>query len=425
MNLLYVAPSYKPAYRAGGPVISVSAVAERIARRGHRVSVFTTTANLDCDLDVPAGVPIDVDGVTVRYFKRHEPLKRFLPFIPYLAKSAGYLYAPGLLRALQEAAPAADIVHTHFPCVYPTVAAARAARLCNVPLLYHQRGAFDPARLGFRPWKKRLYIGLIEKRIMRQAAALIALTEFERLTYRGLCSTTPSCVIPNGVDVREYHTSPTQPLHEIYGFPQHAPVILFLGRLHPQKGAHLLVDAFYRLQGKVPDATLIVAGPDEWGLAGSLSELAPTGTERSRAIFTGPVDGDLKRDLLARADLFCLPSEGEGFSVAVLEALASGTPVLLSPACNFPEVEEAGVGRVVSRDPDAIAAAMAHMLSDRDHLRSMGAAARRFVASRYDWECIVDRLLDLYARVLAQRAAATGGSRSGSFLQAEEVISRR
>jgi glycosyltransferase involved in cell wall biosynthesis len=401
----------------------VSAVAERVARRGHRVSVFTTTANLDCDLDVPADVPIDVDGVTVRYFKRHEPLKRFLPFIPYLAKSAGYLYAPGLRRALREAAPTADIVHTHFPCVYPTFAAARAARLADVPLLYHQRGAFDPARLGFRPWKKRLYIGLIEKGIMQQAAALIALTDFERITYRSLRVTTPSYVIPNGVDIREYRTSSTQPLHEIYGFPQHAPVVLFLGRLHPQKGAHLLLEAFARLHGKVPDATLIVAGPDEWGLAGRLHEMA-TGTERSRGIFTGPVDGDLKRDLLARADLFCLPSEGEGFSVAVLEALASGTPVLLSPACNFPEVEEAGVGRVVSRDPEAIAAAMAHMLSDRDHLRSMGAAARRFVATCYDWECIVDRLLDLYARVLAQRAAAASAFRSDRSPQAEIVSPR-
>ena len=115
MNLLYATPSYKPAYRAGGPVLSVSAVAERLVHRGHRVSVFTTTANLDRDLDVPCGVPVDVDGVTVRYFKRREPAKRFLPFVPYLAKSAGYLYAPGLRHAIEEAAGAADIVHAHFP----------------------------------------------------------------------------------------------------------------------------------------------------------------------------------------------------------------------------------------------------------------------------------------------------------------------
>jgi glycosyltransferase involved in cell wall biosynthesis len=83
------------------------------------------------------------------------------------------------------------------------------------------------------------------------------------------------------------------------------------------------------------------------------------------------------------------------------------------------------VGLVVSRDPEAIAAAIEHMLSDRDHLRSMGAAARRFVASRYDWEYIVDRLLDVYSQVLAQRATATDRPRPNSFLQAEEIISRR
>ena len=201
-----------------------------------------------------------------------------------------------------------------------------------------------------------------------------------------------------------------QPLHELYGFPRNARVVLFLGRLHPQKGAHLLAEAFPRLRGCVSNATLLIAGPDEWGLAGRLQELATAGGDGSGVIFTGPVDGDLKRDLLARADLFCLPSEGEGFSVAVLEALASGTPVLLSPDCHFPEVEAAGAGRVAPRNAPAIAAAIEEMMSDPDRLQSMGVAARRFVASRYDWEGIVDRILDLYRAVLERGTVREGAA---------------
>jgi glycosyltransferase involved in cell wall biosynthesis len=109
------------------------------------------------------------------------------------------------------------------------------------------------------------------------------------------------------------------------------------------------------------------------------------------------VQGEVKAQLLARADLFCLPSNAEGFSIAILEALASSTAVLISPGCHFPEVASAGEGRIAGTDPDHLSIALRELLSDPSTLESMGHAGRRLVSTHFTWDRIADELLDTYA----------------------------
>ena len=396
MRILYTVHGYKPAFRLGGPIESVSSVAEILVRRGHSVTVLTTNSNLDQDLEVPLDQAVDADGVEVWYFQHEEPLKKWLPFLSYLSQSIGFLYAPRMAETLRRLVPRVDLVNTHMPFAYPTYAGARAARHARRPLFYHQRGVFDPERLRFRSLKKNLYIRLIERPIMRQATTLVALTEAEVASYRALGVDTPCRVVPNGVDVRKYRTVAVSPPSVLRGIAPDAPVILFLGRLHPIKGVDRLVEAFSRVVAAFPEAVLVMAGPDEWGLVRRFREdVGGTGLGL-RVVFPGMVSGEEKLDLLARANLFCLPSDGEGFSVAVLEALASATAVLLSPGCHFPEVEAAGAGRVVAPTPTALADALGDLLSDRIRLRAMGERGRDLVATRYSWDAVVDRLEEVY-----------------------------
>ena len=81
-------------------------------------------------------------------------------------------------------------------------------------------------------------------------------------------------------------------------------------------------------------------------------------------IFTGLLTGEDKLAALAAADLFALPAVGEGFSMAVLEAMACGLPVLLTPGCNFPEVVDAGAGMVVAREVPALSEGLRALLTD-------------------------------------------------------------
>lgn len=394
MQLLFAVHGYKPAYRLGGPIHSVSALAEGLARRGHRVIVFATNSNLDQDLDVPTDRPLMVDGVEVWYFQRSAPLKRRASFLPYLAKSVGFLYAPAMAAQLARVVPKVDLVHTHLPFVYPTLAAGRAAIRHRKPLFYHQRGVFDPERLKFRSLKKKLYLSLVERPILLRATTLIALTSAETQSYRRLKLDRPCRVVPNGVHLPESALA-ARSLPE-WGLRDEHKVILFLGRVHPLKGADTLLSAFASIAAQAQDAVLVLAGPDEFGLEQRYRAQVRRLGLADRVVFAGMVTGESKRSLLARADLFCLPSVGEGFSMAALEALAAGVPVLLTPGCHFDEAEQAGAGRIVQRTPAAIAAAMLELLRDAGTLKSMGSAGRELVRSRYSWDSVVDRMLDVY-----------------------------
>lgn len=402
MKILYVSNGYKPAYRLGGTIVAVVATAETMVRKGHEVTVVATTSNNDQELDVPTGVPVDVEGVRVWYFKRREPLQRLLPFIPYLSRSIGFLYAPEMRAALDRIVPEVDLVHISGPFIYPTYAAAHAAMRHDKPLIYSQQGCLAPERLRFRFAKKRLYISAVEKPIMQRAKLLVALTEAERASFRAIGVNTPIAIVPNGAEIPASRPGAAERVQARFGIDPDAPMILFLGRLHPIKGADKILEAFMSIMDELPRAVMMIAGPDEWGLERQWRDRAAPGGDR--VLFPGMIGGDEKADVLARADLFCLPSLAEGFSLAALEALAASTAVMLSPSCNFPEIETAHAGVVVDADADRIAAAMRELLADPAALRAMGEAGRRLVTEHYSWDSITDRLIDLYADALAVKS---------------------
>ncbi|MCX6343540.1 MAG: glycosyltransferase [Armatimonadetes bacterium] len=396
MRILYAALGYKPAYKIGGPVVSVSSTAECLVKKGHEVVVFTSNSNLTEDLDVPTDQPVDVNGVQVWYFKREEYIKRLFSYIPYLSQSVGFLYSPKMRGELERIMPSFDLVHTQCPFVYPTYACANAAFRFGKPLFYQQRGLFGTNHLKRRALKKRLYILLVEGRILHRATTLIALTKEELHAYKALGFDAPCKIVPNGVDVTRYRQHPESSADEKLGIPAGARVILFMGRLNSTKGADILVEAFIDTQKRHPDTVLVIAGPDESNIAESLRSTAIRAGIGPKVLFPGMITGDTKLDLLARADLFCSPSHAEGFSMAILEALASATPVLITPSCNFPEVEAAGAGKVVAEDSKSLAQSLCEMLDMGDSLRTMGDAARNFVARDYTWDCITDQLLEVY-----------------------------
>ncbi len=419
MSILYAVHAYKPAYRVGGPILSVSALAEALVGRGHKVVVFTSNSNLDEDLEVPTNQPVMINGVEAWFFRRTEPLKRLFPFVSYVSKSMGYLYAPALGTVLRRRINEFDLVHTHIPYVYPTHVAGRVGLRAGKPLFYHQRGVYDSERLKFRSVKKRLCIAAIERPIMRRATTLIALTEAERNSYRALGVNTPCRVIPNGIDTHAYYRNPTGEYARLLPIRPGQIVILFLSRLHPIKGPDLLLESFLKIGCQFPKAALVFAGPDEWGLEAQFRERARAAGLADRVIFPGMVSGRLKLDLLARADLFCLPSVGEGFSMAILEALASGTPVMISPRCHFAEIEARSAGWIVERSVDEWADKLSGILREPGKLPKAGEAGLRLVKSCYTWEKVTTQIEDAYREGITRHR--TGGV--GQERTAEEQTS--
>ncbi len=398
---------YKPAFRIGGPIESVSALANGLAARGHEVLVCTTNSNLDEDLDIATDVRHEVGRVGVWYFRRgvgSEAMRRRFPAL----RTGTFLFCPRMRRFLADAIPTVDIVHTHMPFIYPTAVAARIAIQHRRPLFYHQRGVFDPARLSYRPLKKHLYVRFVEQPVLRRATCLVALNEAERASFHQLAPGVWCEVIPNGIDLAQFESGVTAKSPWESRIASDAEVMLFMGRLHATKGVHRLLDAFGRVHARHPKALLVLAGPDEQGMRARLEDAARGLGISNRVLFPGMVTGAEKMALLRRANLFALLSDAEGMSMAVLEALGSGCPVLLSTGCHMPEVEQAGAGRVVSGDPDIVANALDKLLEDPARLKEMGARAKDLVRQRYAWPQVVERIEDAYY------TAVLGGGRDSA-----------
>ncbi|HTV51508.1 MAG TPA: glycosyltransferase, partial [Steroidobacteraceae bacterium] len=179
-------------------------------------------------------------------------------------------------------------------------------------------------------------------------------------------------------------------------FPQlrDRPFLLFLGRIHPKKGCDLLIKAFAAVASRDPELRLVIAGPDSLGSRRKLAHLVRHLGVEQRVIWTGMLRGDAKYGALRSAQAFVLPSHQENFGIAVAEALACGTPVLISNKVNiWREVLESGAGLV---EEDSVTGTTA-MLE-----RWMGATAEQRVAyGRSALECFRHRFhIEAAARTL-------------------------
>jgi len=251
----------------------------------------------------------------------------------------------------------------------------------------------EPWALNNGKWKKRAYLSAVEIPVLRGAIGLRALTKAETIDYRNIGLRNPIKVIPNGIDMPEV----SSPRGFLEAFPHLADrrLVLFLGRIHQKKGIDLLCRAWARLERSVPDAHLVIAGPDDAGTLDGLIELVRKLDISGRVTFTGMLRGPLKWSALAAATLFVLPSHSEGFSMAVLEALGSGLPCLLSFNCHFPEVTEHGCGWEIDADEEQLTSALACALAVAPaEMAEMAQRGRHLIRSRYTWSAIGTSMAD-------------------------------
>jgi glycosyltransferase involved in cell wall biosynthesis len=383
LHIIHIIQTLDPA--AGGPPVVAACLATAQARLGHRVSILAE--------EVAAADKLGGLGDV-----------RVLRAAPVSRRRA--LLGRGAVNELLPAVADHDVVHLHGvwdPLLY---AAARAARIANRPYLVTPHGMLDPWSLAQRRWKKRIALALGWQAMLDRAAALHLLNADEQSLIRNLGIQAPGIVIPNGVNLDDFDPPPEPELFR-RRLPAlgDRPYILFLSRLHYKKGLDYLADAFRQLAKNGSDVHLVVAGPDDGARSDFEQRIAAAGLT-DRVHVPGPIYGPEKLSAVAGAACFVLPSRQEGFSVAILEALACGTPVVVSPECHFPEVAEVGAGEIVPLDAHAIAAALGRVLADAGLRERMGTAGRELVATRFTWPRIAERTIETYAGLIAAGAPA-------------------
>ena len=378
---------YKPAYRLGGPIQSVSNLAEYLVKRGHKVRVFATNSNLDKTLDVETEKAIHINGVEVWYFQ-----EKFIFSKKKSKINFGFFYAPSMLKYIDWATDQADIIHIQIPFIYPGIIASKSALKLGKPYVYSQRGVLDSERLSYKSLKKKLYLYFVERKILKKAKILIALTRYESNSYRKLGLTNLCNIIPNGISIPK---NPKKNIKDKKTF-----TILYLGRIHPLKGVHILLESFLNVASQLPNVKIVIAGPDECGLKEKYKSTVESLNLNSRVLFKGMLQGKMKEKAFLEADLFCLPSSGEGFSMAILEALSYSLPVLISPQCHFSSVVNANCGFVVKSDIKKISGLLIKIFSNSEQLFEMGCNGKNFVENNYSWDIVTNKMLKTYQQAI-------------------------
>ncbi len=389
MKILHVIPSISPL--RGGPSRAVIEMVAALRQEGVDAAILTT------DDHGPGRHP---DLVLGRW-QRHQgvPVLAFRRWSPPVAALREFAISPGLSLWLARHLHRYQLLHIHALFSYPSTSAMAQARWAGVPYILRSIGQLSPWSLAQSRGRKRWLLRLIERRNLEGAAALHFTTTAERDEAAGLGLSPPALVLPLGVRRPGPPPGPPQP-------PGSGGVrFLFLSRLHPKKQLEHLLEACALLQRSRPAARweLWIAGDGEPRYVAALHRQAEALGIGERCRWLGFVQGAAKWQALEEADWYVLPSAAENFGIAAVEALAAGTPVILSPEVAVAaSVLRAGAGLVCASEPEPLAATLERALETPS--LSMRAAALNLAGSDFSWSTIALRLRAAYGQLLSPSA---------------------
>lgn len=383
MRIALVSPYFHP--HIGGVESHVRSLAAELIRRGHEVRVFASRHDELPVKELVGGVPVT-----------RVPLRAFVfqtPMTPRLT--------PELLGERW------DIIHSHSPPPLTSYYAAKASRRSGTPLVHtHHCDPELPSLIG------RAVIWVYHRTLMsytlRRASRIIVYTE----SYAATSSTLwryPTVCIPTGLELSAFgpHVDGSTVRRRL-GL-EGRRVVLFVGRPAAHKGVQTLVEAISLLG---PEVALVLVGPDE--LPGAWRARIEGLGVADRVRVAGRVGPDELPSYYAACDIFALPSVSrlEAFGLVLVEALASGRPVVASDLPGVREVFTPGETGLLTEPFNArdLAEKMGRLFSDETLRRKMGERARRLAQERYSWAVIGGRIEALYREVLDERGSSPAGA---------------
>jgi len=282
---------------------------------------------------------------------------------------------------------AVDLIHNHSLWMMPNVYPGQVAKRWRVPLLVSPHGTLTTWAMRSGSTLKRVFWPLVQKPALDSAACFHASTDHEYADIRRAGFRQPIAVIPWGIDLPDVAPKAS-------ATPR---TLLFLGRLHPVKGLDMLLPAWRAMQARFPEWQLRIVGPDEGGHLAEMRALA-SGLGLERVHFAGPLLGAHKWQAYAEAELFVLPTHSENFGVAVAEALAAGTPAVVTKGAPWEGLEANGCGWWVDIRAEDLAEALSKAMSlSPAALAKMGSLGRDWMARDFSWPRIGAAMAQVYS----------------------------
>ncbi len=340
MRILHVNPTAGLAY--GGPVVWVFEASAVLAEQGVKSVLLTADEPESEDIRLSPMETVGVGPGTMGAFAKCDALPQWI----------------------EDHAKEFDVVVFHAIFTHSAWAGHKAAVRAGLPYVVFTHGMLDPwfnQQYPLKKIKKQLTWRTGPYPLLRDANRVIFTNEPEKRLAAESFSPfeVKPAVIRFGTGAPQFDQSAADSallaaMPELEG----RRYFLYLSRIHPKKGADILVDAYADVLGESDEWRLVVAGPEEPGFGEGVRRRVKDRGLQDRILFPGLVRGDLKWGLLSRAEAFVLPSHQENFGIVIAESLAVGRPVFITPQVNIWEQVEQGGGGLVRPDTREGAAAM-------------------------------------------------------------------
>jgi glycosyltransferase involved in cell wall biosynthesis len=327
----------------------------------------------------------------------NEPLPRFhrlgvetacLP-LPAIRKGKSLPFIPSAILRMRQLLRAKGISLVHVNDADDAAIASLACRLAGIPCIVHMRSEMVP--------------GKFRKLRLQWADLLIAVSEGVReKAIQGGLPPEKVVTVYSGVDLGRARAAAGQgwKIRQEYGISPHTLMVGSVANIAPKKGYDVLIRALAKAGQEINDLTCLIVGADDHGLRKELERLAGSLGLSNRVLFVGFQDDVVP--YLDAMDLFVLASVDEGFGIVLLEAMASGKPVVATTVDGPPEIVEDGLSGLLvpPRDPEALSKALVELLKDPRRRASMGKRGRERVEAFFSLDSQMRALTDLYDRLL-------------------------
>ncbi|WP_329233990.1 glycosyltransferase [Streptomyces sp. NBC_00111] len=385
MKILHVVTLHTPDHAFGGPTRVAFNLSKVQRANGDDARVMALGDGF------PDGeLPSHVEGVPVHLFQARHVLPMF---------EVSGITSAALLRTARRMMRGADLVHVHLMRDLVTLPAALLALATRTPLVVQTHGMIDPTEKKVAQLTDVLGV----RKVLREADAVLHLTEMERVDVNAVAAPVPltrTVRLVNGVRPQE-----RKPARD----PGRPPTVLYLARVQERKRPEDFIAAMPHVLAHHPDARFVLAGPDTGALAGTLALARKLGVTDSLD-HVGPLEHDEVIAAGREADVYVLPAIEEPFPVSVLEAMSVGTPVVITRTCGQgPDVSGAGAGRVIdsrvgedAANARKVADAILELL-EPEAAEQAGKAAWQLVNDQFTIEAVTATLRRTYEDVVRRR----------------------
>ena len=311
--------------------------------------------------------------------------------------------SPALTRWLREHVHEFDVLDVQGVWIFVGKDASEVFAAANKPYVLTPHGMMTRYDWQKSMLYRKLFFAFGFSKVWRKADAVRFLSTGERDTsyYPPVGR---SVIVPNTIDIQ---AAPTPEIRREararLGIDEQTQMLLFIGRLAHQKGIKETLAIFEIIAPLLPNLSLYLVGPPDGEYGREALAMAAASAYRARIVIAGPVFGDKKYDYLRAADAFITLSHNEGQSVAHLEALAEGLPMILTRSSNMDFLTEYGAGILVTHQPEDAAKAIVQLMSNPEALAQAAKGARRLVEEKYVPQVVIPQLLTLYKEISGVR----------------------